>query len=311
MKYKEWQNHHGRFRAMTGYDLSEFEALLPYFEEAHYQYLRHHTMDGKLQRGQRLPVIYANSPLPCMEERLAFILSYWKLNPLQEQHADSFSMTQKQCYVFVHGLSEILKRALKIAQVVPAQNDKSLQSVLSKMTTEEELILLHDGTEREIPRPKDDDLQKDCYSGKKKKHTVKNAVIIAACCMILYVSATFYGKAHDKRIADESYTIPEGFTLAQDTGYQGYAPEGVKIIQPKKKPKGKDLTEDEKIRNRKIAAFRIRVEHAIGSVKRYRIVKDECRLRKNDFVNTIFLGCAALHNFRLQTRPFRYQNKLT
>jgi hypothetical protein len=27
-------------------------------------------------------------------------------------------------------------------------------------------------------------------------------------------------------------------TSAQDTGYQGYNPEGVKIIQPTKKPKG-------------------------------------------------------------------------
>jgi hypothetical protein len=38
-------------------------------------------------------------------------------------------------------------------------------------------VLLHDGTEREIPRPVDDELQKDRYSGKKKKHTFKNAVI--------------------------------------------------------------------------------------------------------------------------------------
>ena len=310
MKYKEWQSHHGRFRAMTGYDLSEFFDLLPYFEEAHYQYLRYRTMDGKPQKGQRFPVIYANSPLSCIEERLAFILSYWKLNPLQEQHADSFGMTQKQCNSFVHGLSRILELALKLADVVPARNDAELQDALSELDAEE-TVLLHDGTEREIPRPADDDMQKEYYSGKKKKHTVKNAVVIAACCLVLYVSATFYGRVHDKRIADEAYAIPEGFTLVQDTGYQGYAPQGVKIIQPKKKPKGKSLTEEEKAENRDISSFRVRVEHAIGSVKRYRIVKDECRLRKNNFVDHIFLYCAALHNFRIKYRPFNYKNKLT
>ena len=312
MKYQEWQNFNSRFRAMTGYDVSEFNDLLPYFETAHNQYLRYHTMGGKARNGQRTSVIYANSPLPCIEERLAFILSYWKLNPLQEQHADTFSMTQKQCYEFVHGLSTILQDALKLSRSVPAHNDKELQRALSEQEIiGEAKLLLHDGTEREIPRPIDADLQKDRYSGKKKKHTVKNAVIITACCLILYVSRTFSGRVHDKTIADTAYSIPAGYTLVQDSGYQGYQPEGVKIIQPLKKSRGKELTREQKELNQQISAYRVRVEHAIGSVKRLRIVKDECRLRKNDFVDEIFLWCAALHNFRLKTRPFYYQNNLT
>jgi hypothetical protein len=121
------------------------------------------------------------------------------------------------------------------------------------------------------------------------------------------VSQTVSGRAHDKTIADNFYTIPAGYTLAQDTGYQGYRPEGVKILQPVKKPRGKELTTEQKRSNQQISAFRVRVEHAIGSVKRYRIVKDECRLRKNSFVDRIFCSCAALHNFRLKARPFRYK----
>jgi hypothetical protein len=101
MKYLSWQTDLKRFRAMTGYDPIEFNELLPYFEVAHTNYLRYRTMCGKIRNGQRSASIYANSPLPCIEERMAFILSYWKLNPLQEQHADLFSMTQKQCYEFV------------------------------------------------------------------------------------------------------------------------------------------------------------------------------------------------------------------
>jgi hypothetical protein len=311
MKYIDWQNTDARFRAMTGYDLYEFNGLLPYFELAHDEYLCRYYLNGKPRRGQRAHVIYANSPLPCMEERLAFILSYKKLNPLQEDHADRFSMTQKQCNEFVHGLNEILRRSLKLAGAVPANSDKELQCLLSKDETADKKLLLHDGTEREIPRPTDNDLQKDKYSGKKKKHTVKNAVIITACCLIMYVSKTFSGRIHDKTIADQAYTIPPGYTIVQDTGYQGYQPEGVKVIQPKKKPKGKALTEEEKEVNRQISSFRVRVEHAIGSAKRYRIVKDECRLRKHNFVDDVFLYCAALHNFRIKTRPFSHKNNLT
>jgi hypothetical protein len=310
MKYLDWQTDN-RFRAMTGYDFCEFTDLYSYFETAHDEYLSRYYLNGKPRSGLRDHVIYANSPLPCKEERLAFILSYLKLNPIQEQHADLFCMTQKQCNEFVHGLNEILKRALKLAAVVPASSNKGLHEVLSTEEFIDKRLLLHDGTEREIPRPLDDDLQKDNYSGKKKKHTVKNAVITAACCFILFVSRSFPGRIHDKTIADTEYTIPAGYTLLQDTGYQGYRPEGVEIIQPQKKPRGKELTEEQKSVNRQISSFRVRVEHAIGGVKRYRIVKDECRLRKNNFVDHVFLGCAALHNFRLKTRPFTYQNKLT
>jgi hypothetical protein len=310
MKYQDWQKSN-RFRAMTGYDVQEFDELFLYFERAHDEYLSRYYINGKPRKGVRAHVIYTNSPLPTKEERLAFILSYLKLNPIQEQQADTFCMTQKQCNEFVHCLNEILKRALKLADVVPANSNAGLQEALSKEMDGEDMLLLHDGSEREIPRPVDEELQKDKYSGKKKKHTVKNAVIIAACCLIIYVSKTYSGRIHDKAIADEAYTIPAGYTLVQDTGYQGYCPEGVKIIQPQKKPKGKDLTVDEKEKNRQISSFRVRVEHAIGSVKRCRIVKDECRVRKNNFVDDVFLYCAALHNFRLKTRPFAYENNLT
>jgi len=310
MKYQEWQSKQNRFIAMTGCSVEVFDKLLPYFEEAHNEYLSKYHLTGKRRSGYRRYVMYKNSPLPCMEERLAFILSYIKLNPLQEHHADLFGIEQKQCYEFVHGFRVILDKALEYAGCMPAQTDKELQMRLLELIKYEQ-VLLHDGTEREIPRPQDDKEQKEKYSGKKKKHTVKNALIISTACAILFASQTFSGRIHDKTIADTSYSIPAGFTLFQDSGYQGYAPLGVQVIQPKKKPKGKNLTMEEKERNREISMNRVRIEHAIGSVKRARIVKDECRLRKDGFINKIFASCVALHNFRLLTNPFCYENKLT
>ena len=54
--------------------------------------------------------------------------------------------------------------------------------------------LIHDGTEREIPRPSDPELQKEYYSGKKKKHTVKNVVIICMASFILFANPTVEGE---------------------------------------------------------------------------------------------------------------------
>lgn len=154
----------------------------------------------------------------------------------------------------------------------------------------------------------DSDEQKEQYSGKKKRHTVKNAVIMTASCLILFVSQTVSRKTHDKRMADTMYSFPIPCFLYQDTGYQEYAPEKATVIQPIKKRKEKELSEEQKEFNKKVSSIRVRVEHAIGDAKFMRIVKDECRLRANSFVQRIFATYAALHNLRIKIKPWTYKN---
>lgn len=125
---------------------------------------------------------------------------------------------------------------------------------------------------------------------------------------IIWLSDTVEGKRHDKKLADETVTdLPEGIILVQDTGFQGFALEGVTIMQPKKKPKGGELSDMEKHVNEWISSIRIRVEHAIGGVKRYRMVKEKVRNWKKGFRDSIIETCCGLHNFRLQFRPWNYE----
>ncbi|RME59685.1 transposase family protein, partial [Candidatus Parcubacteria bacterium] len=154
---------------------------------------------------------------------------------------------------------------------------------------------------------KDKDAQRTYYSGKKKRHTVKNNVVVDEQAKICLLTPTCEGKKHDKKVSDEAnIRLPEGSILYQDTGFQGFALEGVTIIQPKKKPRGKELTTEEKAYNREISRVRIRVEHAIAGVKRYRIVKDRNRNWKKGFRDLVMETCCGLHNFRLNFRPWHY-----
>jgi len=124
-----------------------------------------------------------------------------------------------------------------------------------------------------------------------------------------FLSATYEGKANDKSLADlEGYTLPCGSCLDQDMGFQGDTCDGITIVQPKKTPPGGGLTPAEKAANRAISSIRIRIEHAIGGVKRYRMVKDKIRLLKDGIRDTIMETCGGLHNFRLLYRPWHYAN---
>jgi DDE superfamily endonuclease len=97
---------------------------------------------------------------------------------------------------------------------------------------------------------------------------------------------------------------PPGSYLYLDMGFQGFILADVTMIQPKKKPRGGELTPPEKAANRLIASLQIHIEHAIGGVKRYRMVKDKIRLLKDGIRDSIVETCCGLHNYRLQYRPW-------
>jgi hypothetical protein len=122
-----------------------------------------------------------------------------------------------------------------------------------------------------------------------------------------FLSHTCEGKASDQSLAElAGYTWPPGRWLSQDKGFQGFLRPGMTIIQPKKRPPGGELTPPEPAMNRRISSIRIRIEHAIGGVKRYSIVKDNIRLLKDGMRDAIMETCCGWHNFRLQYRPWNY-----
>lgn len=120
---------------------------------------------------------------------------------------------------------------------------------------------------------------------------------------VVYLSQTYTGKTHDKKIADtEAIQYPAQATLSQDTGFQGYEPAGVLTFQPRKKPKGKDLSLADRFVNRLVSSVRIRVEHVIASIKRCRIVKDVFRNTQTGFSDLVMGVACALHNWRVSFR---------
>lgn len=136
---------------------------------------------------------------------------------------------------------------------------------------------------------------------------MKNLLLIDLLCKVLFVSETVEGKRHDKKLADESaYALPPGSRLSQDTGFQGFTLANVAILQPKKKPRSHALSDLDKATNQWLSALRMRIEHAIGGIKRYRIVKDKIRNWKAGFKDMVFETCCGLHNFRLNFRPWHY-----
>ena len=135
---------------------------------------------------------------------------------------------------------------------------------------------------------------------------MKNVLLINAALTILFLSETYAGSAHDKRIADATpHPLPAGSRLLQDLGFLAFTLDQVELIMPTKKPRGRALTRAQKAANRRIARRRVRIEHVNSSVKRCRSVHDTCRLRKTGVRDLVMEVCCGLHNFRVRLIPWQ------
>ncbi|MDI7158424.1 transposase family protein [Leptospira santarosai] len=85
---------------------------------------------------------------------------------------------------------------------LPANEISKLKRKLKKLKKLKYVII--DGTERPIRRPTDKDLQKEFYSGKKKRHTIKNLILTNKDKVILFLSNTISGKTHDLKVAENT-----------------------------------------------------------------------------------------------------------
>jgi hypothetical protein len=99
----------------------------------------------------------------------------------------------------------------------------------------------------------------------------------------------------------------KNFHIYVDLGYLGFACDykPKELLIPYKKPrKSKNnpnpmLTEEQKKHNKNVSSIRVKVEHAIGGMKRYKCFSDKYRNKINDTKYFFKILSSALWNFNL------------
>jgi hypothetical protein len=251
IRYEEAQNNPRRLLGLTSLLPPEFEYLLSHFSPLCEHYFRYHTYTGKKREIPKFKP-QSDEKLPQSSDKLLFLLIYMKNNCLQEFQAAFYDMSQGQVSNLVRVLTPLLDQALHKMGLAPARDSQSLKRQLQ---THPEKVFNQDATQRPIGRKVDHEAQKEDFSGKSKSHTDKNHILCDEASQILYLSPTYPGSVHDKALIDQENLewLPH-IILRQDTGYQGYAPLDVTILQPTKKPRGAELTESQKQENKAIAS---------------------------------------------------------
>jgi hypothetical protein len=120
---------------MTGLTEVEFMALLLHFEQAFVISMQDRTIDGQPRTSRRYST-YASCPLPTTADKLLFILTYLKQNPIQEVQGQLFGMSQSNANKWIHLLHPVLNQALADQELLPARTADDLAAMLTTPPTE-------------------------------------------------------------------------------------------------------------------------------------------------------------------------------
>src|SRR5919106_5751406 len=210
--YKTLQTDRRQFLALTGLTLSEFQRLLTAFPQAYQQlYPANRTAEG--QPRQRSVGGGCQGRWEQPEDKLLFLLIYLKTYPLQAVMGELFGLSTSQVNYWIHRLLPVLRSALDALGVLPERDPTHFAQAQGACGKAPRLII--DATERRRQRPKSPEKQALFYTGRKKQHCDKNVVLVNNRGQrIGYLSPTYPGKTHEKKIADEeAISYPPEATL--------------------------------------------------------------------------------------------------
>lgn len=288
-----------QFQKFTGITVPQFDFLFSKIEKR-YQI----TEMQRLSKRERVRDIGAGRTFKLsVKERILMLLIYYRCYTSYDLLEYLFGVDSSTVCRDIAKIEPAVKQCVPIPAKIYADS-KKIDSIESLQELFPELIAITDGTEQQIPRPKNKKKRKTHYSGKKKKHTVKNQITINITGKIIHKPPHSSGRKNDYGILKIKHPVlSEELMIFYDLGYLGVEkdfPKQISIL-PYKKKKGKELTDSQKEWNKLQSKIRIKVEHIISRIKKFRINCDTFRNRlcRYDTISEIICG---LVNFKIQWR---------
>lgn len=250
--------------------------------------------------------------------RTMAVLTYLRLHVPQTVVALLFGMTQCDLSRDLRRLMPLIQLVLPCPELWKVIEEGQTLSQPESLTLEQltDGRALVDATEQRISRPGDNETRKKYYSGKKKQFTLKTQFVTDGVHHIAAISEAVPGAEHDKKLSDDVQTLarlPDGCEADADKGYQGLANQvtlvtirnvetGIQqqvprltVRTPFKKPRGGELTVEQKAFNHELSAIRVRVEHCIGWAKNWAILATRFRCAHSIYTSVMQTICGLVN----------------
>jgi len=273
------------FRAMTGLDREEFDALaqdvVPSIAAAV-------TAEQDRRRGrQRQRAAGGGHPFSLsLREQLLLVVVWLRVYPTSPVLGFLFGVSHPTVLRTMARVLPILEQAGRDTMRLPGHGERGRRShrtLNDLLVALPDLTVIIDSFEQRVQRPRDQEEADRHYSGKKKHHTLKSQVAIdGETGQVVDVSDSVCGPMSDLKLLETSGLLdrlnPDVGALG-DLAYVGMAPlhpAGLGFT-PRRKPREKPRPPEDIVYNTAFAAERIFVEHTIGRLRRYQALTQQDR----------------------------------
>jgi transposase len=314
IRYENLRRRPSAFKSMTGFSVEAFDTLFLAFARAHDE--RCHASGVTKRHGKPRQRAYGAGPRFShdLRTRLLVALIWLRIYPTFEVLGFLFSLNKTNVHDIVGDMLATLETMADFSCERPAAERKKMRSVAAVMDAFPDVRLVIDTKEQPIRRPKstkEDDRQKPYYSGKKKRHTLKNEIGVLPDGQVGALSDSVPGGAtadvtllRRTRLVERLEATDEAAML--DKAYVGARKDfpDHRLLIPFKASRNHPLTEEQKAFNRLVAQYRIVVEHTNAQLNQFQVLAQVYRHARESHSRAIRV-VSMLVSRRIRERPLK------
>src|SRR5512135_731434 len=269
------------FPALTGLTHDEFDRLVADFTAARDR-LRASSAQTKRGTPRQRAAGAGAPPAHDPPTRLLIALVWLRIYPTSELLGWLFGLEKSNAWEAVQDALAVLETLADFPFERPASERKKLATKQAVFDAFPQVAVIIDAKEQPFRRPQGWEQQKPFYSGKKKRHTVKNQLVCRPDGRLGAVSQTVPGSTHDLTVLRGDGLLdrldPDEGAMGDKayTGPQADRPE-VPVIVPAKATRGHPLSAEQTAANRVISGCRVVIEHVMAQLNRFQVLRQVFR----------------------------------
>jgi hypothetical protein len=269
LRREQLGQHPSVFRSMTGLTVQAFDRLLPELVAA-FAAARRRRLD---RPGRRRALGGGDDFDLGVADQFLLTVVWLRHYPTQECLGYLFGVSDSTALRAVRRCLPVLEQSGRDTMRMPDPGRGRRKGLPALLKDTPALAVLVDTFEQRTHRPQR--RQRAWYSGKKKAHTLKSQVAVDEDGRFVDVAESRPGPWADLKVFRRSGLAGRlaraGVGALGDLGYLGIdgLVRGLRGATPRRKPKGRPRPDVDRPYNRAFARRRVRVEHAIGRLRRF------------------------------------------
>ena len=183
------------FKSFTGLTVKEFDDI--YDKEIAKRYGKHEAQRLSKRKERERSIGAGRHFKLDVKNRFLMLLAYYRLYITYTLAGFLFDLDQSNVCRDIQKIEPLVRKCVPIPQKIYNRLTKRLRTPEEVEKCFPGFLAFMDCTEQQIPRPKNKTARETCFSGKKKKHTVKTQLMVNNHGLIIHKTNHKKGRRHD------------------------------------------------------------------------------------------------------------------